>query len=323
MKRKLIPAALILLLLLLLGGCAPQAVDPLLKNETTDAAGLAMNVFPATAGEDNVDLVTATLYFRYLDEPLLASESRTLNVARDESVEFAIIRALVEGPSAEHGDLRRLIPANTKVESVVSRDDTLFVTFNEGFLADGVPDDWATNETWQQEAPLMRKLIAQSIVASVTEGNPYTGLQILVHKHGETQTSLRLENTYFLTGATGLSEPVTRDETLLLTPQRTAETILTAWSVREYTRLYQYVTETDRPSLAWFSETLSSAPPLTRYTVCAGSVTQDGQIATVTAALYTLGDQAEEETVAYPIPLVRENGVWKITFAHLRVLMAR
>jgi hypothetical protein len=323
MKRKLIPAALVLALLFLLGGCAPQAVDPMLKNETTDAPGAPADVIAATAGEANIDQVTATLYFRYLDEPLLAAESRVLTVARDESLESVILKALIEGPSAGHSDLRRLIPADTKVESVVAREETLFITFSDGFLADGVPDDWETNDAWRLEAPILRKLITQSIAASITESKPYTGVQILVHKRGETQTSLRLENAYFLNGASGLSDPIARDETLLLTPQRTVETILTAWSARDNTHLYLYVTEADRPALALFNDALSTAPTLSRYTVSGGSVKQDGQSATVTVTLFTVNDLGEEETSAYPVLLTRENGVWKITFAHLRVLMIR
>jgi hypothetical protein len=323
MKRKLIPAGLVLALLFLLGGCAPQAVDPMLKNETTDAPGITSDVITATAGETNVDQVTATLYFRYLDEPLLAAESRTLTVARDESLESVILKALIAGPSDGHSDLRRLIPADTKVESVVARDETLFITFSDGFLADGVPDDWETNGTWPQEAPILRKLIVQSVAASITENRPYTGVQILVHKRGETQTSLRLENAYFLNGSTGLSDPIARDETLLLTPQRTVETILTAWSAQDDTRLYRYVTEADRPALALFNTALSTAPTLSHYTVSGGSVKQDGQTATVTVSLDTLNDQSEAKTTAYPVLLTRENGIWKITFAHLQDLMIR
>ncbi len=323
MKRRLSMALMLAAILALLAGCAPQSVDPLLKNETTAEPGTTVEVFSATADENSTNVVDATLYFRYLDEPLLAAESRTLTVPRDQSVEYAIVQALVNGPQNADSGLKRLLPEQTRVESVISRDGTLFITLDDGFLDDGVPDDWATNVDWKDEAPLLRKLIVQSIAASVTEYYPYTGVQILVHKHGEVQTSLRLENAYFLGGATGLSDPVTRDESLLLTPQRTAETILAAWQENDPQRLYRYVTDADRPGLAELTEALASAETPTGYVVSAGSVAENGLAATVTATLYLRGTDGGEEIAAYPLQLRRENGVWKMTYERLEAMLDR
>lgn len=321
MKGKRTLLAMLLALLLTLSGCTAQTADPLLKNETTAVPGLAMNVQAASASETNADEVRVTLYFRYLDEMKLAAESRVLTVPRDESVEYAIVAALVEGPSAGHSELKRLIPADTQVESVISRDDILFITLDDGFLNDDVPEDWAADEDWQQEAPQFRKLVAQSLVASVTEYSPYTGVQILLHKSGEVQTSLRLENAYFLDGSTGLSDPLTRDETLLLTLSNTADIILSAWQEHDFDRLYKFVADEDQPSLAAFTEALSEAGALKEYSVSSGSVAVDGQTAMVTAFLRTLDATGSRDVAAYPILLKRENGVWKITYARLSAIM--
>jgi len=310
-------------LALLTGGCAPQTVNPLVKNEATDVPGLTMNLHPAMASDANADTVSATLYFRYMDEPMLASESRNLTVRRDESVEYAIVEALTEGPSAGHSELKRLLPAAATVESVVARDDILFVTFNEGFLMDDVPETWADSEYWLAEAPLLRKLIVQSIVASVTESFPYTGVQILVHRQNEVQTSLRLDNAYFLTGEAGLSDPVARNENLLLSPRNTAEILLTAWQQHDFERLYRYLAEADKPSYATATETLSKAPSLTDYTVSAGTVSDNGQTAALTVDLQTLNQNVSADTQNYPLLFIRENGIWKMTYARLTAMMAR
>jgi len=319
MKRRIAFTALALALLLLLGGCAPQAADPLLKNEATDVPGLSMDTPAATADESNAVQVNVTLYFRYLDEPMLAAESHTLTVLQDESVEYAIMKALVDGPSAGHSDLRRLLPAGTQVESVASREGILFVTFNEDFLNDDVPDDWAEDEDWREEAPVLRALTAQSVAASVTESYPYTGVQILVHKAGEVQTSLRLDNAYFLNGTAGLSDPVTRNEALLLTPHNTAAVILTAWQQSDLERLYRYVAGSGKPSYEAFCEALAGAGALQAYSAGSGSVAGDGTEATVTASLSITGGSA---VAAYPMQLVLENGVWRITYARLKAMMA-
>ena len=303
MKRT-VKAGFILLtvtFVLLTGGCTSQSVNPLVKNEATDVPGLAMNLHPASASNNNTDTVSAMLYFRYLDEPMLASESRTLPVRRDESVEFAIVEALVDGPSAGHSDLKRLLPMATQVESVIARNDILFVTLSEDFLSDDVPAQWMDNADWREEAPLQRRLTVQSIVASITERFSYTGIQILVHKQNEVQTSLRLDKAYFLTGEVGLSDPIARDESLLLTQQNTAIAILTAWQQHDFERLYNYIIEADKPSFTTMTETLSQKSSLSDYSVSGGSVAIDGQTATLSVMMRTQNKGVSMDTTDYPM----------------------
>ena len=306
--------------LCLLAGCAPQAVNPLARNQATAVPGLDTQPFAATAADANTETVTAQLYFRYLDEPMLAAEMRTLTVRKDESVEAAIVQALIDGPNAGHSDLRGLIPADTRLESVAPRDTLLFLTFNEGFLKDDVPETWADSTQWRTDAPVLRTLIVQSIVASVTEAVPYAGVQILVHKQGQLQTNLRLDNRYFLDGRTGPSDPVRRDEAWLLTPQRTGELLLQAWQQQNAARCTHYLLEQGKPSQAALAETLATAPVLTEFAVSGGSVSGDGQTATLSVTLRTQREGNMSLTAAYPLQLKRENGVWKLDYAKLAAL---
>ena len=323
MNRSILWLPALAALSLLLAGCAPQAINPLVKNEAMAVPGLDTPLHAASANEQNVDTAVVSLYFRYMDEPMLASETRMLSVPRDQSLEFAIVQALVQGPSAGHSELRGLIPAEAKVESVVSRGNILFVTFDEGFLKDSVPDDWANDEDWRREAPTLRRLTVQSLTASLTEQFAYTGVQILVHKPNVVQTNLRLDNAYYLTGASGPSEPVQRDETLLLTPQHTAEIVLTAWQTHDAERLYQYIGEADRPSYATWTETFATAAACSAFSVSGGTVSGDGQNATLCVDLHTLSQGAASETAAYPLILTRESGVWKIGYSKLLALFQR
>ena len=306
-------------ILLILSGCATTVNNPLLHAETTDVPGLSMNVQAAKASEDNADQVNVSLYFRYLDEPMLAAESRTLTVRRDESTEYAIIRALLAGPSAGHSDLKRLLPESTTIESINSLDGILFITVGEGFLSDGVPQDWREDDAWKEEAPILRQLIVQSMVASITEYAPYRGVQILVRKAD--QSSLRLDNAYFLNDSSGVSDPALRDEALLLTPQNTAMRILLAWQTRDYQSLYNYLLLTDRPSYADTLQALDPAVSLSAFTVSGGAVSGDGQRAIVTLDTTVLDGSEPLEQLAYPLPLIRENGIWKISYAALLALM--
>jgi hypothetical protein len=312
--------ALILALPLLISGCLGQ-LNPLVKNEATAAPGLDGELHAAAADSGNVSQIKATLYFRYLDEPMLAGESRMLTVRRDQRPEQAIIEALIAGPSAGNADLRRLIPTNTRVEGISSREQVLFVTFSESFLEDGVPDDWAESEDWKTEAPLLRELITQSIAASVTESYPYTGVQILVHRKNEVQSSLRLSNEYFLDGSMGPSEPVARDEALLLTPLTTVKTILEAWSQKDFERMYKYLALNGRPAYAAFVDVLNGAPSAEVLTVSGGSVYADGQTAVVTVYLRLTYRDADAKLLSYPLQLIRENSVWKMEYARFSALM--
>lgn len=323
MRNKRLAALFLLCLTGLTGGCVTQSLNPLVQNEATGVPGLAMDVHAAVASGENTDQVTVTLYFRYLEEPMLAGEQRVLTVPRDQSVELAIVRALVEGPSAGHSELKRLLPPTATVESVTSRDELLFVTFDAGLLTDDIPADWAQDAHWQSEAPIQRRLAMQSIAASLTERFPYTGIQILVHRADQVQTDLRLQNSYFLTGADGLSEPIPREEEALLTPHNTVVAILTAWQEHDLTRLYRYIADAGRPPFATVAEAFAALPSLTQSVVSAGSVAADGQSAVVTVSLRTLRGGAQGATDGYPLLLTRENGVWKVDYARLLVLMGR
>ena len=307
----------------LLCGCVSQSVNPLAQNEATPVPGLAMNTHPAEASALNAEQVTVTLYFRYLEEPMLAAEQRSLSVPRDQSVELATVRALVEGPSAGHSELKRLLPAGAKVESVTSRGDLLFVTFDPGLLDDDIPGNWSEAEPWKTDAPIQRQLAIQSIAATLTELYPYTGVQILLHRTDEVQTDLRLANSYFLIGKDGLSEPIAREEAILLNPHNTAFTIFSAWAAYDFERLYRFIADQDKPPFATAAEAFAGLGTPTEYTVSAGTVDADGQKAVVTVRYGTLTDGKTATTEAYPMPLHRENGIWKISYDALLALMSR
>ncbi|MBN1778109.1 MAG: GerMN domain-containing protein [Clostridiales bacterium] len=319
-KPRLALLVLVLVLPLLLSGCFEQ-LNPLAKNEATAAPGLSEELYAASAGDSNVSQIKATLYFRYLDEPMLAGESRVITLRRDQRPEQAIIEALLSGPSAGNADLRRLIPADAQIEGVSNNGQVLFITFNEAFLNDDIPGDWANNDAWTTEAPLLRELVTQSIAASVTESYPYTGVQFLVHRENEMQLSLRLDNSYFLDGSAGPSEPVIRDEALLLTPQNTVKTILNAWSQKDFERMYKYLAYAGKPAYSAFVEALDSAPAVEVLSVNGGSVYLDGQAAVVTVFLRMIAQGGEEKLLNYPLQLIRENGVWKMEYTRLTALV--
>ncbi len=315
MKRGL---ALVLLLMIaaLCGGCATRAVHPLARAEATPVPGLSMELHAASASADNVDQIPVTLYFRYQDEPMLASERRVLTVRRDESTELAIVRALAEGPSAGHSELTRLLPEGAAAASALSRGELLYVTFSGTLTEDEIPADWAEDPAWREEAPLRRRLALQSVVASLTESFAYTGVQVMLG-------DARLDRSYFLEGRSGPSEPLTRDESLLLTPINVAGRVLEAWRQRDTQALWRYVADADRPAYEAAAARLDRCAALIQGAASGGSVAEDGQTAVVTLAISGLSQGREWAAAAYPLRLRREYGVWKIAYESLVTLMDR
>ena len=322
MKPRFRLTVLLALLAMTVSGCVMESQNPLANHAATAVPGLNMSasVHPATAGGENADSVPVTLYFRYLDTAMLATESRTLAVRRDESAEAAIVRALADGPGAGRGELKRLLPAHTTVESAIARDGILFVTLDGQFLLDDIPADWAEQDAWRSEAPLRRMLTVQSIVATLTEWKSYRGVQILVHRADEVQTNLRLEKQYFLTGEAGVSDPIPRDESYLLTAHNTAQQVLAAWQAHDLESLYGYISAETRPSFALFEASLQDAVTLVSYAITPGATSLDGQTATLTLTLQTMREGLPVAATIYPLQLQRENGIWKMQQAALLAL---
>lgn len=307
-------------LLLLLSSCA-AAANPLERAEATPVPGLPLTLHSAKAPESNADKMEITLFYRYQQTNMLASETRIISVPRDESPEMAAVRQLLAGPQASHTELTRLFPHNTSVVNVNASGDTLFITLSEDVLNDGIPQNWNEDPVWRLEAPLKRKLTMQSLAATMTENFSYPYVQLLIAYNQTTDVSTRLDNAYFLDGRAGLSERMTRDEEMLLTMQNTAEALLLAWQLRDFELLYQFTYADERPAYSEFVHLLENCALLTEYTASAGHTS--GSHATVTLDLtYRIGDD-ECRCPADPLRLVCDDGVWKIRFGELQRLMNR
>ncbi len=318
--------ALILLITLTLCVSCAQLADPLPRAEATAVPGLNMQLHAAQADPSGDEKQIVWLYFRYGEEPFLAAEQRVIAVSKDESLEMAILQALLEGPSTGQGELERLLPEDVAVESVVARGETLFVTFSDALLSAGeLPTDWSARPEWAEEAPLRRQLAIASVVASITDSVPYGGVQILVRRAGQTQASLRLENSFFLSGQQGLSEPQRRREELLLTPGRAVETLQKAWLEKDWERMYRYVSATEsggvaRPSYADFYIEMDALPTLLHATASVGVTNGDSAVVCVSDER-RLQDGAASAREAFPVRLQREGGVWRLSYVQLLRLM--
>ena len=317
MKKRLL--ILLILAALLLSSCS--AVLPFGGALSTAVPGTEPARPEAQAPADLGRPETATLYFRYLEEPFLAQETRIITHSPSRPYELSLLTALVSGPGSHSADLTGLFPAGTQVLSTVTQGRTLFVTLSRELLS-GYPDD---NSVTPQEQQLRRALCMQSIVATITENCDIDRVQILVEQTDNATGSLRLQKSYFLEEpqSTELIGPLTRADEMLLTPQRTAELLCSLWRSRDWQRLYQYIalrdpsTGVERVSYRDFVTAMENLPLLSGYPVAGGSVTQDGTQATFAIDATTLAGNQETGHSGCILRLCRENGLWRATMAQL------
>lgn len=310
---------LVLLSILLLGGCAAKL--PIGGTLSTEVPGTG-NVLPEAQAPAELDRhQTATLYFRYLEEPYLAQEMRLITHSPSRPYELSLMTELISGPGSHSTELTALFPAGTQVISTVTQGRTLFVTLSREIL-DSYPDDADLSPA---DRLLRRRLCMQSIAATITENCDIDRVQILVEQAEGEKGSLRLRQSYFDPDAPAdaLADPLLRQEELLLSPVRTGSVVMNLWCSRDWQRLYQYVARKDpstgaeRVSYRDFVTAMENLPLLVSCQVEGGAVTQDGTQATLTLCGTTLSAGQESQHEGRVLRLCRENSLWRVTLSQL------
>lgn len=311
---------LMLLGCFLLTGCMRDPVSDM-ATDSGDA------VIPAPAADEPTLLEhTAVLWFRFGDEPYLAAETRRLSYTAEDGDALALLRMLMQGPSAASTELNALFPVGTRVISVHQSGRIMFVTLSRHILnayADE-PDAWRDDPAWATEVPLRRRLAMQSIAATLTENCAVDEVIILVEQSTEVTDSLRLRQGYYtLDGDTALADVLRRDETLLLTPARTAEVILQYWQEADWVRLHRYLALRDpatgqsRPEVSAFAAQMAGTPHLLVGTADGGSISADGQSALFTLRGTWLTQGVQQSFSGRTLRLVREKGLWRVGVSEL------
>ncbi|MBR6029263.1 MAG: GerMN domain-containing protein [Clostridia bacterium] len=318
--------ALVLLLTacLLLSSCAPAVRSAL--PETTLVPGTDAQLPDAVDSSPVRVRGAATLYYRYLDEPYLAPETRVISQTPSQSWEMALLTELLSGPGTQSSQLTAVFPPGTRVLSCSLEGRTLFVTLSQealNALADE-PVDWQEYDSWRVEAPLRRRLCMQSLTATVTENCDADEVQVLIG--AEAISGERLRQNYFLDDSEDevLSPALTRDESLLLTPANTLEAVLSMWISRDWQRLYRYLAATDastgtaRPAFTDFVFRMESLPALNRCQVSRASVSLSGDTATLSLTAEWTDRRGRLRTSENRIlHLRRTNDLWTISLEQL------
>lgn len=307
----------VVVLCIMLCGCSSQQYYGGIK-ERTDGLEYAYTQDILPESQDNAygDKVTATLYYRYLSENLLAGVEKEFHVTAENTLEEMVVQALIDGPQDNSYQYNALINPDTELVSVKEQSGHLSITLSSEF-AERIDEDIIADAA-------RRRLAVQSIVNSVTSIGNYSRVLILID---ENNTGNGERMTYAEAGWEEFGErtiePMELDTTVILTPENVLDIVLSAIVEKDYGRMEYYLAGQDydgitRPGYEEFTGILDAKPSIVGFELTSPVVVSgDGNRAVATVSI-TYIDAAGKtaELTGLPIRMLRE-GVWKVSFRAL------
>lgn len=250
----------------------------------------------------------AVLYFRYLDSPYLAQETRTIQVKHTESREKALVKALTDGPAAAGSVGRPLFPQGTKVISVLAEGDTLYVTLSKEF-ENALENE--NNQTRKEEATLRRRLTISSLVNTLTESGQYQKVQVLIFNQSAVDASMRLSRRFYLEDSGQIPPPVRRQEEDIITPGKAAGMILRLWQQQNWNALWGFLALEPGAASSAKRPDVDRLPILLSYSSTPGALSPDGTYAIVQVTLEMKTLEGKTEIINdQAVRMLRQNNAW-------------
>ncbi|MGI5899179.1 MAG: GerMN domain-containing protein [Christensenellales bacterium] len=328
--RIALTALLLCALIVLISGCTSGFLSPVTERQSVFDSDYIVDISPNVL-TDTFETGVKTIYYRINGELLLAPVLVQYSLPVDKSKEEQLIEALISGPPVDKHELMAAIPADTQLVSLQSRDGYLEITLSNEFLSVGedVPANWESNPVWSKEVMDRRRMATYSIINSITELGEYSRVLILIDVNGD-GNGQRVNRSQF-----GLPsgeedapiEPLRRDPTLILSPQRACEKVLDAIITQRIDSVMQFIYFGDEgvPSAQAVAEVLYS-PGLSSYDLSAygdAIVRLDGQQAVLSvdfiSASYGTGNRSEH--YAYPLVARLVDNIWRIEYNSLKEMM--
>jgi hypothetical protein len=276
-----------------------------------------------------------TLYFGLSDESFLASEARLVTVPQGGRVEDALVAALIRGPGVSTAQLVAVINPQTKIVRIEESQDYLYITLSREFLEPVFPVTEENLSPERQEALRMRMMMlaTYSIVNTVTELGRYSRVQILID-YDNSGEGTRPSRTMLGLSAAGdadadsMVSTLARQDSLVLNPQNTVETLMKAFVEKNWNRAEKFCaqhdsqTDTIRPGKEDFVAGLTlQNPELLSYLVKVQNVSVDGQNAVVMVDVQMRSKAgATVSGTDIPLRLLREGGIWKLSYSSMELL---
>lgn len=270
---------------------------------------------------DRKAVAGAALYFRYENSGYVAPEYREIEVKHTESLEKALVAALMAGPLPEDTSFKSPFPPGTEAISVLAEGSRLFVTLSKEFL-NPLPNEESRGPAAQEEALTRRGLAIASLVNTLTESGEFSSVQILVLNQQDSGSSLRLNQRYFLEDSDYIPPPFSRQEEAILTPGRALEYILGFWGRQDWAGLARLVVMAPEEVTAGRQAVdLKQLPLLLSFGASTGTISPKGDYALVLAdAQMKLDDGRELAKADFPVRLLKRNQAWALSLSSLERL---
>lgn len=280
------------------------------------------SLLPQIDPEDGVEQnVPITLYFRLIGEPYLVGVERNIVVHPNESLEKAVIRSLIEGPSALSGNVAQVLPKNSTVSNVVIAGDILYITMSKEFLTA------TSDEKLSEEAKMLAKRLSlYALVNTLTKTGKADRVMIYVDMDN-TGEGIRLQRAMVglptTDNGSSLLEPLEFYEPIVVDPQKIVQCIFDHLIDGDYDKAYVLMAESERgglqkPNYAAFETSMLSMGKVKSYSILGSSISKDGLNATVDVSLeYTYQNGT---TIAFDkivLPMEREGDLFKLGYASL------
>ena len=303
-----LPMRLVCLLLccLLLTGCAQNVVQ---EDRYQDALP-DIDTEAGVAKDREV-----TLYYRLADEPALVPVVQTISVRSSEYAEFAVLRKLLEG-------LQSAIPEGTRLVSAYRDGSILYVTLSREFI------DNAGQQNDQEERQIARRLSVYAVVNSLC-GIPnasFSTVQIRVDLNGTGEgvgVSPSLLGFSDVGVGTQWLEPMGFEQSVVVTPQLTAELLLAHLAADEYAAAYPLFAESEtgglqKPDYATVETQMKTLGTIDDFTIRSAQEEENGRSAEVRADIaWTPRGEAQRTVENVSIQMLREGEIYKMGYRSL------
>lgn len=272
----------------------------------------------------------AALYFPYLDEPVLGREEREITFPSNVRVELAVLNELIQkGPGAGYTDLSAVINPDTRVVDISLVQGNLTVLLSQEFLLPHdnirkVSAEWKDNATEAQLVLSDRRSAVYSIVNTLTEIGTATRVQIYVDINDDgvadpiNRAEIGLPESE--SGETRL-DALARQYDVVSTVSGTVNILFSCFNNKNYERLYKYIANIDgdlKPPLSEWEKVFGSGDwKLDNSSVRGSVIAHNGK----TALTYVNMTYQNRELLDYPVRMVLDGGVWKISYQSLLSLL--
>ena len=271
----------------------------------------------------NYDDNNAVLYYVNEDYSMLVGVEKEIEIPVSSNVEFAVMEELIAGYPNGKDAIRSIVNPATKILSITRNGNSITVILSKEFLDwSFIPDTYLDSGN----TDIIKQLTVYSVVNSLVETALCHNVQIMVDKNGN-GSGQRIRLNEVGMGGNGVLGQLTRQNSYILTSEKVLEEIFISLANRDYISLYDNVAAigtdgSERPVLNSFVTSMQSMDVSLEYFNLEERTDQSSQEHKIIMCDYVIVDSDGErmEFKNIPVKLIRENGLWKISYDMLQKL---